>query len=112
MKSRIPAGYGGGMNDMAKRVKMMQEQIEKKTDELNASTFTSSVGGGVVEATVNGKKMLESLTIKPEVVDPEDVDMLQDLIIGAINEAMRKVDDTTEEEMNKITGGMSIPGLI
>ncbi len=82
----------------------MQEDIE-------ARDFTASVGGGAVEVVVTGKKNIKSLTIKPEVVDPEDIEMLQDLVISAVNEAIANVEKVTEEEMTKVTGGVSLPGL-
>ncbi|MBC5787035.1 MULTISPECIES: YbaB/EbfC family nucleoid-associated protein [Clostridiaceae] len=112
MKSRLPKGYGGGVNDMVKRAQEMQAKMEQAQAELEAMEFTSSVGGGVVEAVVSGKKEVTALHIKPEVVDPDDVEMLQDLIISAINEAMAQVEAKSEEDMQKITGGISIPGLM
>lgn len=112
MKSRLPKGYGGGMNDMVKRAQQMQEQMAQAQAELEATEFSTTVGGGAVAVTVTGKKEIKTLDIKPEVVDPDDIEMLQDLIIGAVNEAMRQVDEKSEEDMNKITGGISIPGLI
>ena len=81
-------------------------------DAVEAQEFTASVGGGVVEAKVNGKKEVLSVTIKPEAVDPEDVEMLQDLVISAVNEALRNVEAKTAEEMDKVTGGLNIPGLV
>ena len=82
----------------------MQEDIE-------AREFSAAVGGGAVEVVVTGKKNIKSLTIKPEVVDPEDIEMLQDLVISAVNEAIANVEKVTEEEMTKVTGGVSLPGL-
>ena len=102
MKSRLPKGYGGGVNDMVKRAQEMQAKMEQAQAELEAMEFTSSVGGGVVEAVVSGKKEVTALHIKPEVVDPDDVEMLQDLIISAINEAMAQVEAKSEEDMQKI----------
>lgn len=114
MKSRLPKGMGGGssnMNQMLKQAQKMQDDMTKKQEEIEEREFTSSVGGGAVEVTISGKKEVKQMKIKPEVVDPEDVEMLEDLIISALNEAMRNVDDITEDEMNKITGGMNIPGM-
>ena len=74
--------------------------------------FTSSVGGGVVEVTITGKKEVKAVTIKPEIVDPEEIEMLQDLVISAVNEALRQVEAKTTEEMDKITNGLNIPGLV
>lgn len=112
MKSRIPKEYAnGGANNLAKKFQAMQQQIQEKSEEIEHMSFTSSSGGGAVTAVVNGQKKLESITIKPEVVDPDDVEMLQDLIIGSVNEALRQVDEITDSEMGKITQGIPIPGL-
>lgn len=89
----------------------MQDEITELQNDIEAREFSATSGGGVVEVVVTGAKNLKSLTIKPEAVDPEDVEMLQDLVISAVNEAMANVEKTTEEEMNKITGGVSLPGL-
>ena len=106
-------GMGGGanMNQMIKQAQKMQEQMLKMQEELEEKAFEATSGGGVVTAKVNGKKELVSITIKPEAVDPEDVEMLQDLIVSAVNEAMRKADDIANSSMSRITGGMNIPGL-
>lgn len=114
MKSRLPQGLGGGpsnMQSMMKQAQKMQEDMAKVQQELEEKEFSVSVGGGVVEAVITGKKVLKSLDIKPEVVDPEDVEMLQDLIISAVNEAIKKVEEYSENEMGKVTGGMNIPGM-
>lgn len=111
MKSRLPKGYGGNMNDMVKRAQEMQNEMQKAQEELEEMTFTTTVGGGAVEVVVSGKKEIQSLNIKPEVVDPEDIEMLQDLIISAVNEAMRQVEERSDEDIQRITGGMSVPGL-
>ena len=89
----------------------MQEEMEKTQEELNEREYTTSAGGGMVECTINGKKEIVSLNIKKEAVDPEDVEILQDMIIGAVNEAIRKVEEIHATEMEKITGGLSLPGL-
>ncbi len=89
----------------------MQDEITELQTDIEAREFSATAGGGAVEVVVTGAKNIKSLNIKPEVVDPEDIDMLQDLIISAINEAMTTVEKTTEEEMNKITGGVALPGL-
>ena len=104
-------GMGGNMQQLARQAQKLQQQMTKVQEELDAREFEASAGGGVVTARVNGKKELLSLTIKPEAVDPEDVEMLQDTILAAVNEAMREVSETCEREMGKLTGGMSIPGL-
>ncbi|MEG1996573.1 MAG: YbaB/EbfC family nucleoid-associated protein [Oscillospiraceae bacterium] len=115
MKARLPQGYGKGPQDMSgmlKQAQKMQEEMTSLQTKLELEEYTSSVGGGAVEAVVNGKKELISLTIKPEVIDPEDVEMLQDLIISAVNEANRNAQTDSDEKMDKISGGLSIPGLI
>ena len=113
MKSRVPKNIGGAqnMNSMIKQAQKMQDEITELQNDIEAREFSATSGGGVVEVVVTGAKNLKSLTIKPEAVDPEDVEMLQDLVISAVNEAMANVEKTTEEEMNKITGGVSLPGL-
>ena len=108
-------GFRGGapnMNNMMKQVKKMQEQMEKPQSEIEEKEPPSSAGGGVVEATVNGKKEVLSVKINPDVVDPEDVEMLEDLIMVAINDAMTKAANYNEETMGKLTGGINIPGLM
>ena len=114
MKARIPKNIGGGnqnVNAMIKQAQKMQDEIVELQNEIEERDFTATVGGGAVEVVVTGKKTIKSLTIKPEVVDKDDIEMLQDLIISAVNEAVNNVEQTTEEEMSKITGGVSLPGL-
>ncbi|MDD6059621.1 MAG: YbaB/EbfC family nucleoid-associated protein [Ruminococcus sp.] len=114
MKARIPKNMGGGaqnMNSMIKQAQKMQDQITVLQEDIEAREFSATAGGGAVEVVITGKKTIKSLSIKPEVVDPEDIDMLQDLIISAVNEAVSNVEATTETEMSKITGGVAIPGL-
>lgn len=113
MKARIPKGSGGAqnMNQVIKQAQKMQDQITELQSDIEEREFTASSGGGAVEVTLSGKKEIKSLTLKPEVVDPEDIEMLQDLIISAINEAVNNIETTTESEMLKITGGVSIPGM-
>ena len=89
----------------------MQEEMEKVQEELEDKTVEATSGGGAVTAVVNGKKEIVRLEIKPEVVDPEDVEMLQDLIIVAVNEGLRQIDEISSAEMGKLTGGLGIPGL-
>ena len=109
MKARIP--NQGGQANMMKRIQQMQEDMARVQQECEAAEYNASAGGGAVDVTVNGKHQLVSVKIQPDVVDPEDVEMLEDLLIAAVNEAMRKADETAEREMGKITGGMNIPGL-
>ncbi len=113
MKARIPKTMGGAQNtsQLVRQAQKMQDQITELQADIEARDFTATAGGGVVEATLNGKKEIKTLTLKPEVVDPEDIETLQDLIIAAINEAVNNIEATTEAEMSKITGGVSIPGM-
>lgn len=110
MKARLPQGYGKGPGNLAgmmKQAQKMQEDMTALQTELEATEYEATVGGGAVTATVTGKKELKALSIKPEVVDPEDIEMLEDLIISAVNESIRKAEADSEEKMNKITGGMN-----
>lgn len=102
---------GGNMNNMMKQVQKMQKEMQRTQEEIENKEFQATSGGGVVEATVNGKKEILRLNIKEDVIDPEEKDMLEDLIIAAINEAMNKANQYTEREMGKLTGGLNIPGL-
>ena len=113
MKSRVPKNIGGAqnMNSMIKQAQKMQDEITELQNDIEARDFSATSGGGAVEVVVTVAKNIKALSIKPEVVDKDDVEMLQDLIISAINEAMADVEKTTEEEMNKITGGVALPGL-
>ena len=114
MKARLPQGMGGGaqnMNGMIKQAQKMQAQITEVQEDIENREFSTTVGGGAVEVTLSGRKEIKSLTIKPEVVDPEDVEMLQDLIISAFNDTVKQIEETTEKEMGAITGGVSFPGL-
>ena len=94
-----------------KRLQEMQANMEQKQAELAEAEYTASSGGGAVDVTVNGSHEVKAIKIKPDVVDPEDVEMLEDMLLAALNEAMRKADETAEREMRKITGGMNLPGL-
>ena len=113
MKGMKFPGMGGmgNMQGMLQRVQKMQADMQKVQAELQARTFESAAGGGAVKVTVTGKKELTGVVIDPQVVDPEDVEMLQDLILAAVNEALHQVDTVTEAEMNKVTGGLKIPGM-
>lgn len=99
------------MNQMMKQVKKMQEQMLKAQEELANKTVEGTSGGGVVTVTVSGHKQVQSITIKPEAVDPEDVEMLQDLVLTAVNDALAKAEELANADMGKFTGGMKIPGL-
>ena len=114
MKARLPQGYGGGpqnMNAMIKQAQKMQELMAEKQEEIAQRSFSTTVGGGSVEVTMTGAKQLTQITIKPEVVDPEDIEMLQDLVMAAVNEVYRLVDETSAAEMENITGGLNMPGM-
>ena len=114
MKSRVPKQFQGGgqdMNSMIHQARKMQDQISALQEDIEQRSFSATAGGGAVTVTVTGKKTLQSIELKPEVVDPEDIEMLQDLIISAVNEAINNVESTTETEMSKITGGVALPGL-
>ncbi|AJY75009.1 YbaB/EbfC family nucleoid-associated protein [Paenibacillus beijingensis] len=99
------------MNQMMKQVKKMQEQMLKAQEELANKTVEGTAGGGVVTVVANGHKKLSQITIKPEAVDPDDVEMLQDLVLTAVNDALAKADELANKDMGKFTGGMKIPGL-
>ena len=115
MKARLPQGYGGGgaqnLQQLARQAQKMQDQMEAATEELNAKEYTASAGGGMVSVTVSGEMEVKSLTINPEVVDPEDIEMLQDLVTAAVNEAIRNANTDKEQTMNSISGGMNLGGL-
>ncbi len=100
-----------GMGNMLKQAQKMQARILKMQEELAGRTIEGSAGGGMVKAVANGKQMLVSITIEKEVVDPEDVEMLQDLVLAAVNDALSKSQEMVSSEMNKITGGLNLPGL-
>ena len=115
MKARLPQGYQNSapnMNQMVRKAQKMQEDIGKIQEELAVKEFTKQVGGGAIELVMTGDKQLKSVTSKPEVVDPEDIEMLQDLIISGVNEILKEVDDYGAAEMEKVTGGVSFPGFI
>lgn len=114
MKARLPKQNMGGaqnMNAMIRQAQKMQDEITTLQEDIENREFSATSGGGAVSVVVTGKKTIKSLTINKEVVDPEDVEMLQDLVISAINEAVNQVESITETEMSKITGGVSLPGL-
>ncbi|MFO7984137.1 MAG: YbaB/EbfC family nucleoid-associated protein [Desulfuromonadales bacterium] len=100
-----------GMGNIMKQAQQMQEKMAQMQEELAEKTVEASAGGGMVTAVVNGKQSLVSLNIEKDVVDPEDVEMLQDLVLAAINEALKKSQEMMQEEMSKVTGGLNMPGL-
>ncbi|TCS78140.1 YbaB/EbfC family nucleoid-associated protein [Tepidibacillus fermentans] len=99
------------MNQMMKQVKKMQQQMEKAQEELKNKTVEASAGGGMVTVVANGHKEILSVSIKPEVVDPDDIEMLQDLVLAAVNDALKQVDELVAKDMSRFTGGLNIPGL-
>jgi DNA-binding YbaB/EbfC family protein len=114
MKVRLPQGMGGGpsnMQSMLKQAQKMQEDMAQKQAELEEREYETSAGGGVVNVKINGKKEILSVKIDPEVVDPDDIETLEDLVTAAVNEAIKTVEAVSAEEMQKITGSMSIPGM-
>ena len=103
-------GMGGGINmNMIKKAQKMQEDMQKMQEELENATYTATAGGGVVTATVSGKREVTALEIDPEAVDPEDVEMLQDMVIAAVNEALRNAETAAAEGVQRITGGLNLP---
>ena len=114
MKARLPKGFGGGpqnMNSMIKQAQKMQEEMTALQEELNVTEYRTTVGGGAVEIMMTGDKVLKEIKIKPEVVDPEDVEMLEDLILSGVNEVLRNLENDSEQKMNAISGGLNIPGV-
>ena len=109
-------GFSGGgsamrQQQMQQKLLKMQQDMAAAQEAVENASFTASVGGGVVQATVSGKKELTALTVKPEAVDPEDVEMLQDLVISAVNEALRQADEAMNSSMQSFTGGQNLPGF-
>ncbi len=102
---------GGNMANMMKQAQRMQQQMLQMQQELEEKEYEATAGGGVVKAVISGKKQLKSVAIDPEAVDPEDVEMLQDLVVAAVNEALRKAEEDMAASMNKFTGGMNLGGL-
>ena len=108
--SRGMGGFGGGMNmNMMKQVQKMQQDMMKMQQELQEKEYEAAAGGGVVTATVTGKRELKALEIDPEAVDPDDVEMLQDMIVAAVNEALRAAENDAASTMQKLTGGLGLP---
>lgn len=112
MKARLPQGYGKqNMNQLMQQAQMMQETMKTKQAELEETEYKVTAGGGMVEITMTGRHQVTALKINPEAVQPDDVEMLEDLVAAAVNEAVRVVDEASEKEMGAITGGLNIPGL-
>ena len=114
----MPKNYGGGMpnlggmnmNNLMKQAKQMQKQMEDMQAGLEEKTLEVTAGGGAVRVVINGRKQIKELEISQDVVDPDDVEMLQDLVIGAVNEAIRQMEEIVNGEMSRLTGGMGLPG--
>ena len=114
MKARLPKGMGGGpqnMNAMIKQAQKMQEDMEALQAELDEREYDISAGGGMVSLKINGKKEVLSMEIKPEIVDPDDTETLADIIIAAVNEGIKRVEETNSSEMAKVTGNIGLPGM-
>lgn len=111
MPKGFPGMGGANMNNLVKQAQKFQQQMEEMQKELENKEFTATVGGGAVTAVANGKKQLKDIRIKPEVVDPDDLEMLEDLILSACNEALKKAESETANQMGKLTGGLNIPGM-
>ena len=114
MRANIPKGMGGGpsnMQAMIRQAQKMQEDMAAMQEELDAREYEVKAGGGVVCVKINGKKEILAIDIQPEIVDPDDVETLSDILVAAVNEAIKRVEDTNSAEMSKITGNMGMPGL-
>ncbi len=111
MRANYPKGGAQNMNNMMKQVQKMQEDMVALQEELDAREYEASAGGGMVAVKINGKHEVLSIDIKPEIVDPDDIETLSDVIIAAVNEAIKKVDTIKETEMSKLTGGINMPGI-
>ncbi|MDY3238637.1 MAG: YbaB/EbfC family nucleoid-associated protein [Anaerovoracaceae bacterium] len=106
-----PSMGGGSMQKQLQQMQAMQRKMEALQAEIEEKEMTTTAGGGAVTVTINGKKEITDLQLKPEIVDPEDIEMLQDLIMVAVNEGIRQIEEMSNAEMSKLTGGLGIPGL-
>lgn len=111
----MPKSMGGmpggmNMNNLVKQAQKMQKQMEKMQQELEEKTIETTAGGGAIKVIITGKKEIKEIKINPEVVEPDDVEMLEDLVLTAVNEAIRQAEEMVSSEMNKITGGINMPG--
>ena len=114
MRANIPKGMGGGpqnMSAMLRQAQKMQEDMEALQADLDSREYDISAGGGAVELKINGKKEVLEINIKPEIVDPDDIEMLSDILVAAVNEAIKRVEETNSAEMSKITGNIGLPGM-
>ena len=114
MKARLPQGMGGGpqnMNAMIKQAQKMQEDMTALQEELDEKEYEITAGGGVVTVKINGKMEVSSIDLAPEIVDPDDIETLSDILTAAVNEAIKKVNETNSTEMSKVTGNLNVPGM-
>ncbi len=114
MKARLPEGMGkgpGSMNSMLKQAQKLQEDMANLQAELEEREYEVSSGGGVCKIVINGKKQIQTITLDPVIVDPDDMETLQDIIVAGVNEAIKRVEDESGAEMQKLTGGLNLPGL-
>lgn len=109
MRANIPKAPS--QSEMMRQVQKMQQDMQEKQAELDARVYDVSAGGGVVKVKINGKKEVLNIDIDPEIVDPDDIETLSDILVAAVNEAIKKVESTSDAEMGKITGGLNMPGL-
>ena len=114
MRANLPKGMGGGpqnMQAMIRQAQKMQEDMQALQEELDAKEYDVSAGGGMVNVKISGKKEILAIDIKPDIVDPDDIETLSDILVAAVNQAIKQVDATNNEAMEKVTGGMNMPGL-
>ena len=111
MKANIPKNTGGNMQAMLLKAQKMQEEMAAKQAELEEEVYDISAGGGAVKLKINGKKEILSIDLSPEIVDPDDVETLSDILVAAVNEAIKRVEDATSAAMSQITGSMGLPGM-
>lgn len=113
MRANVPKGMGGAQNmqAMIRQAQKMQEDMEALQADLDAREYDISAGGGVIGVKINGKREILNITIAPEVVDPDDIETLSDLLVAAVNEAIKRVEETNNTEMQKVTGNINMPGL-
>lgn len=114
MRANYPKGMGGGpqnMNAMIQQAQKMQEEMNALQEDLDNREYEVSAGGGAVSVRINGKRQILSMEIAPEIVDPDDIETLSDILVAAVNEAVKRVDDTNNAEMAKLTGSMGMPGM-
>lgn len=114
MRANIPKGMGGGpqnMQALMRQVQKAQEEVAQKQEELDAREYDISAGGGVVNVKINGKREILAIDLKPEIVDPDDIETLSDILVAAVNEAIKRVDTTNADELNRITGQVNLPNI-